>query len=138
MRARRGWDLWPLALFLVVAAAGAVWLWQAWPQVMRQSILWQREVNQQMSGLLKAVADNPTAAGGSLLIFSFLYGVLHALEAGTWQNCYHHLACDPPLKTEIEHRLNPGLLFITGGRGDRPGGGGINAAAAPGAGSAHE
>ncbi|MDU1026929.1 MAG: nickel transporter, partial [Leclercia adecarboxylata] len=42
VRARRMWDLWPLALFLVAAVSGAVWLWQAWPQVMRQSILWQR------------------------------------------------------------------------------------------------
>ncbi|MFY9994688.1 MAG: nickel/cobalt transporter [Leclercia sp.] len=81
-RSRRWLHLWPLALFLVVAALGALWLWQAWPQVMRQSILWQRDVNQQMSGLLKAVAANPTAAGGSLLMFSFLYGVLHALGPG--------------------------------------------------------
>lgn len=81
-RSRRWLHLWPLALFLVVVALGAVWLWQAWPQVMRQSILWQRDVNQQMSGLLKAVAANPTAAGGSLLMFSFLYGVLHALGPG--------------------------------------------------------
>lgn len=47
-----------------------------------ESIAWQREVNQQMSGLLKAVAENPTKAGGSLLAFSFIYGVLHALGPG--------------------------------------------------------
>jgi ABC-type nickel/cobalt efflux system permease component RcnA len=35
-----------------------------------------------MSGLLKAVAENPTAAGFSLLAFSFIYGVLHALGPG--------------------------------------------------------
>ena len=112
VRARRGWDLWPLGLFLVAAVAGAVWLWQAWPQVMRQSILWQRDVNQQMSGLLKAVADNPTAAGGSLLVFSFLYGVLHALGPGhgkivitTW------LATHPSkLKSSIGLTLASSLL----------------------------
>jgi len=106
------WDLWPLALFLVAAVSGAVWLWQAWPQVMLQSILWQRDVNQQMSGLLKAVADNPTAAGGSLLIFSFLYGVLHALGPGhgkivitTW------LATHPSkLKSSIGITLASSLL----------------------------
>lgn len=74
--------LWPLALFLLLAIGGALWIWQAWPQVMVQSILWQRDVNQQMSGLLKAVAANPTRAGGSLLLFSFIYGVLHALGPG--------------------------------------------------------
>ncbi|MGL4429329.1 MAG: nickel/cobalt transporter [Silvania sp.] len=111
-RPRRWLHLWPLALFLVVAVLGAVWLWQAWPQVMRQSILWQRDVNQQMSGLLKAVAANPTAAGGSLLMFSFLYGVLHALGPGhgkiviaTW------LATHPSkLKSSIGLTLASSLL----------------------------
>lgn len=109
---RRWLHLWPLFLFLVLAAVGAFWLWQAWPQVMMKSILWQREVNQQMSGLLKAVAENPTKAGGSLLIFSFLYGVLHALGPGhgkivitTW------LATHPSkLKSSIGLTLASSLL----------------------------
>ena len=79
IRARRWVSLWPLALFLLVAAVAGVWLWQVWPQVMIKSIVWQRDVNQQMSVLLKAVAANPGQAGGALLLFSFLYGVLHAL-----------------------------------------------------------
>jgi len=79
---RRWLHLWPLALFLLLVVCGSLWLWQAWPQVMMKSIIWQREVNQQMSGLLKAVAENPTKAGGSLLAFSFIYGVLHALGPG--------------------------------------------------------
>ncbi|WP_457947736.1 nickel/cobalt transporter [Enterobacter mori] len=79
---RRWLHLWPLALFLLLGVCGSLWLWQAWPQVMMKSIIWQREVNQQMSGLLKAVAENPTKAGGSLLAFSFIYGVLHALGPG--------------------------------------------------------
>lgn len=109
---RRWLHLWPLALFLILAAIGALWLWQAWPQVMMKSILWQRDVNQQMSGLLKAVAENPTKAGGSLLIFSFLYGVLHALGPGhgkivitTW------LATHPSkLKSSIGLTLGSSLL----------------------------
>lgn len=109
---RRWLHLWPLALFLILAVIGALWLWQAWPQVMMKSILWQRDVNQQMSGLLKAVAENPTKAGGSLLIFSFLYGVLHALGPGhgkivitTW------LATHPSkLKSSIGLTLASSLL----------------------------
>lgn len=77
-----------------------------------KSIVWQREVNQQMSGLLKAVAENPTKAGGSLLAFSFLYGVLHALGPGhgkiviaTW------LATHPSrLKSSIGLTLASSLL----------------------------
>jgi ABC-type nickel/cobalt efflux system permease component RcnA len=79
---------------------------------MMKSIVWQREVNQQMSGLLKAVAENPTKAGGSLLAFSFLYGVLHALGPGhgkiviaTW------LATHPSrLKSSIGLTLASSLL----------------------------
>lgn len=109
---RRWLHLWPLALFLLLAAGGALWLWQAWPQVMMKSIVWQRDVNQQMSGLLKAVAENPAQAGGSLLAFSFIYGVLHALGPGhgkiviaTW------LATHPSkLKSSIGLTLASSLL----------------------------
>ncbi len=112
IRRRRWLHLWPLGLFALLALAGAYWLWQAWPQVMMQSIIWQREVNQQMSGLLKAVAADPTRAGGSLLIFSLLYGVLHALGPGhgkivitTW------LATHPSkLKSSIGLTLASSLL----------------------------
>lgn len=112
IRARRWVSLWPLALFLLVAAAAGIWLWQAWPQVMIKSIVWQRDVNQQMSALLKAVAANPGQAGGALLLFSFLYGVLHALGPGhgkivitTW------LATHPAkLKSSIGLTLASSLL----------------------------
>ena len=111
-KSRRWLHLWPLALFILLAIGGSIWLWQAWPQVMMKSIIWQREVNQQMSGLLKAVAENPTKAGGSLLAFSFIYGVLHALGPGhgkivitTW------LATHPSkLKSSIGLTLASSLL----------------------------
>ena len=111
-KSRRWLHLWPLALFILLAIGGSLWLWQAWPQVMMKSIIWQREVNQQMSGLLKAVAENPAKAGGSLLAFSFVYGVLHALGPGhgkvvitTW------LATHPSkLKSSIGLTLASSLL----------------------------
>ncbi|MGL4724241.1 MAG: nickel/cobalt transporter [Scandinavium sp.] len=111
-RSRSWLQLWPLALFLLLAIAGGIWLWSAWPQVMMKSIIWQRDVNQQMSGLLQAVAENPAKAGGSLLAFSFLYGVLHALGPGhgkivitTW------LATHPSkLKSSIGLTLAASLL----------------------------
>jgi ABC-type uncharacterized transport system, permease component len=111
-RSRRWLSLWPLALFLLFAAVGGLWLWHAWPQVLLKSIIWQRELNQQLSGLLQAVAANPTKAGGSLLAFSFIYGVLHALGPGhgkivitTW------LATHPSkLKSSIGLTLAASLL----------------------------
>lgn len=103
---------WPLAVFLVVALASGLCIWQAWPQVMLKSILWQREINQQMSGLLQAVAENPSRAGRALLWFSVVYGVLHALGPGhgkvvitTW------LATHPAkLKSSIGLTLAASLL----------------------------
>ena len=112
-RASRRWlSLWPLLLFFAVAVIGILWLWQAWPQVMLQSVVWQRDVNQKMSGLLQAVAENPAQAGGALLLFSFVYGVLHALGPGhgkvvitTW------LATHPSkLKSSIGLTLAASLL----------------------------
>ena len=109
---RRWLQLWPLLIFAVAAIAGLLWLWQVWPQVMLKSVIWQREVNQQMSSLLKSVAANPAQAGGTLLLFSFVYGVLHALGPGhgkvvitTW------LATHPSkLKSSIGLTLAASLL----------------------------
>lgn len=104
--------LWPLALLLAVSIIGGIWLWRAWPQVLMQSAVWQRSLNLELSRLLQAVAENPAAAGLSLLGFSFVYGVLHALGPGhgkivitTW------LATHPAkLKSSIGLTLAASLL----------------------------
>lgn len=110
---QHGWrQWWPLVLFLLLVLVGGYWLWLAWPQVLRESIVWQREFNQQLSVLLKGVAENPTKAGSSLLLVSFIYGVLHALGPGhgkavitTW------LATHPSkLKSSIGLTLASSLL----------------------------
>ena len=118
---RRWLHLWPLALFIVGRVRRAV-VMAGWPQVMMKSILWQRDVNQQMSGLLKAVADNPTKAGGSLLAFSFVYGVLHALGPGHGKIVIT-TACHASLEAEIEHRSDTGLFAAAGRRRYRAGSG---------------
>lgn len=72
----------------------------------------QRALNVELSRLLQAVAENPAAAGLSLLGFSFAYGVLHALGPGhgkvvitTW------LATHPSkLKSSIGLTLAASLL----------------------------
>ena len=111
-RASRLRQLWPLAVFLLLASGAGIWLWRAWPQVLLQSTVWQRALNSELSYLLQAVADNPSAAGFTLLAFSFIYGVLHALGPGhgkivitTW------LATHPAkLKSSIALTLAASLL----------------------------
>ncbi|MDU6434076.1 MAG: nickel/cobalt transporter [Pantoea sp.] len=77
--ARRVWPLWLLA---VVLAATAFALWQYWPQILLQSVSWQKELHQQMTQLLQQVKTAPEQAGGMLVLFSLAYGVLHALGPG--------------------------------------------------------
>ncbi|WP_438918741.1 nickel/cobalt transporter [Kosakonia cowanii] len=117
-RKRRVLQWWPLLLFMVVAVFGALWLWQAWPQVVMRSALWQRGVNIQMSTLLKAVAENPAKAGGTLLLFSFVYGVLHALGPGhgkvvitTWL-ATHPSKLKPAIGLTLASSLLQGLVAI--------------------------
>ena len=115
-RSSRWKALWPLALLLAVSIIGGIWLWRAWPQVLMQSAVWQRSLNLELSRLLQAVAENPAAAGLSLLGFSFVYGVLHALGPGhgkivitTW------LATHPAkLKSSIGLTLAASLLQMAG------------------------
>lgn len=65
---------------VLLAASAAVWLY--WPQILLQSTLWQRSLNQQMTILLQQVATHPHQTGMTLTGFSLIYGVLHALGPG--------------------------------------------------------
>ncbi|MBA7935211.1 nickel/cobalt transporter [Klebsiella sp. RHBSTW-00215] len=111
-RSSRWRQLWPLVIFILLAAGMGFWLSRAWPEVLLQSTVWQRALNLELSRLLQAVAENPSAAGLSLLGFSFAYGILHALGPGhgkvvitTW------LATHPSkLKSSIGLTLAASLL----------------------------
>lgn len=78
-RARR---VWPLALLAVALAGAAFALWQHWPQILLQSVIWQKGLHQQMTQLLQQVKTDPRQAGTMLMLFSLAYGVLHALGPG--------------------------------------------------------
>ncbi len=111
-RLPRGYQLWPLAFFLLLVAGAGFWLWRAWPQVLLQSVIWQRTLNAELSSLLQSVENSPSTAGLSLLGFSFVYGVLHALGPGhgkmvitTWLATY-----PSKLKSGIALSLTGSLL----------------------------
>lgn len=111
-------QMWPLAIFLLICAVGLYSLWYYWPQIILNSATWQKSINQQMSTLLREVAENPARAGGSLLAFSFVYGVLHALGPGhgkvvitTWL-ATHPSRLKSSLKLTFAASLLQGLVAI--------------------------
>ncbi|OAT30733.1 putative membrane protein [Buttiauxella brennerae ATCC 51605] len=115
---RRWLQLWPLAFFLLICAAALYSLWHYWPQILIDSAMWQKSINQQMSTLLREVAENPARAGWSLLSFSFVYGVLHALGPGhgkvvitTWL-ATHPSRLKSSLKLTFAASLLQGLVAI--------------------------
>lgn len=117
-QSRRWLHMWPLAFFLIVCAAAFYSLWHYWPQIILNSAMWQKSINQQMSGLLREVAENPARAGWSLLSFSFVYGVLHALGPGhgkvvitTWL-ATHPSRLKSSLKLTFAASLLQGLVAI--------------------------
>jgi len=81
---RRHWafGLWPLLPFTLALAAAALLAWHYWPQLLMQSVVWQKALHQQMAGLLQQVKAAPQQAGLALMLFSLGYGVLHALGPG--------------------------------------------------------
>jgi len=101
-RARRLWPLWLLALAL---AAGALALWQYWPQILLQSAIWQKGLHQQMTQLLQQVKTAPGQAGGLLVLFSLAYGVLHALGPGHGKVVIATFLATHPTRVNITLRL---------------------------------
>ena len=75
-------DLWPLAIFLILLAGGGVLLMHYWPRILLSSIIWQRELHQELAGLLRQVKENPMQSGMTLAGFSLVYGVIHAIGPG--------------------------------------------------------
>lgn len=72
----------PLALFLILLALGGGALWHFWPRVLLSSIIWQRDLHQQLAAILQQVSTHPAQAGLSLTLFSLIYGVVHAVGPG--------------------------------------------------------
>ncbi|OON37620.1 nickel transporter [Izhakiella australiensis] len=73
---------WPLLLTAAILALLIAALWYFWPQILLQSMQWQRGLNQQMAVLLQQLAAHRRQAGMALVGFSLVYGVLHALGPG--------------------------------------------------------
>jgi nickel/cobalt transporter (NicO) family protein len=75
-------SLWPLLLFLLVLAGAAHIAWLYWPELLFKTVGWQKSMQQQMAQLLHQVKAEPHQVGLALVLFSLIYGVLHAVGPG--------------------------------------------------------
>jgi len=111
-RVRRLWPLWLLA----VALAGTAFaLWLHWPQILLQSVIWQKELHQQMTQLLQQVKAEPDSAGGMLVLFSLAYGVLHALGPGHGKVVITTFLATHPTRLKTSLRLTLLASLLQGG-----------------------
>ncbi|CAM4447683.1 nickel/cobalt transporter [Vibrio agarivorans] len=73
---------WVALAVMLVLSLGAYQLWQMWPSLVIETGRWQRDVNAELADLLYDAKANPLVAGGYLIAFSFVYGMLHSLGPG--------------------------------------------------------
>lgn len=112
-------SLWPLGLLLLLLAVSVRLALHYWPDIMLQSVIWQKSMHQQMSALLEAVHASPHQAGLSLLAFSLVYGILHAVGPGhgkvviTTYLATHPAQLKNSLKLTLASSLLQGVVAIT-------------------------
>lgn len=99
---------------LILLLAGGVALWLHWPQMLLQSAIWQRSLNQQMTLLLQQVASHPHQAGAALMGFSLIYGVLHALGPGHGKVVIATFLATHPTKVKTSLQLTLAAAVVQG------------------------
>ncbi|BES85742.1 nickel/cobalt transporter [Pectobacterium araliae] len=108
-------DLWPLWLFLALLAAALHYIVGYWPQIVLQSAIWQKSLHQQMSHLLQMVEQQPHQAGLSLMMFSLVYGVLHAVGPGHGKVVIMTYLATHPSKLKSSLKLTCAASLVQGG-----------------------
>ncbi len=109
---RHRWSL--LYIILALSAAGLLIVF-CWPQILLQSVLWQKTLHREMTALLQQVATQPHRAGISLLLFSLAYGVLHALGPGHGKVVISAFLATHPAQMRTSLRLTLLAALLQGG-----------------------
>jgi len=89
------------ALFLIAGYA----IWKAWPSLIIASMQWQKEINEQLSELLYDAQTHLVSAGFSLVLLSFIYGILHSLGPGHGKLIVSTYVATHPTKIKISLML---------------------------------
>lgn len=111
----RGWrQFWPLLLLLVLITGAGVAAWLYWSQILLQTIFWQRNLHGEMTALMQQVVAHPHQAGLTLLGFSLIYGVLHALGPGHGKVVIATFLATHPLKLKTSLQLTLAAALLQG------------------------
>lgn len=114
-KATRRWPgAWPLLVLALLLMVAGGWLWQQWPQLLLQSVQWQKILHQQLTGLLQQVELNPQQAGLALLGFSLLYGILHATGPGHGKVVIATFLATHPTKVKTSLQLTLAAALVQG------------------------
>lgn len=70
------------AIFIVSITIFGYGIWTLWPTLMTTGMQWQKQINSELSELLYAAKHEGLMAGMSLMVMSFLYGILHSVGPG--------------------------------------------------------
>ena len=95
------WLLTATVLFVVAGFA----IWKAWPSLIISSMQWQKEINEQLSELLYDAKTHLISAGFSLVLLSFIYGILHSLGPGHGKLIVSTYVATHPTKIKISLML---------------------------------
>lgn len=112
---RRWLQAWPLYLLLLIFIAASAAAWLYWPQILLQSVVWQRNLHIEMTALLQQVASRPHQVGLTLMGFSLIYGILHALGPGHGKVVIATFLATHPTKMKTSIRLTLAAALLQGG-----------------------
>ncbi len=116
-RSARYWlaGLWPFWLFLLLALTAIRYLIAYWPLIMLQSVVWQQQLHQHLAQLLYQVRQDPGRAGISLLLFSLVYGVLHAVGPGHGKVVITTYLATHPSRLKLSMAMTLAASLLQGG-----------------------
>lgn len=112
---RYAWFIWPLLPCFALLAL-VVWLLVAfWPTILLQCMAWQRALHQQMAELLQHVHADPHQAGWTLMGFSLVYGVIHAVGPGHGKMVITTYLATHPSRLKSSLQLTFAAALLQGG-----------------------